>query len=47
VDAIKAALWPAQSDALYFVATGDGHHTFSTSYREHTNKVNKRKRTKR
>lgn len=41
-DAIKAVLWPAETDALYFVAQGDGRHTFSKTYREHTNKVNKR-----
>jgi UPF0755 protein len=44
MDAIKAALWPAASDALYLLAQDDGHHTFSTSYKEHTNKVNKRNR---
>jgi len=46
-DAIRAALFPATSDALYLVATGDGHHSFSTSYREHANKVNQRDRQKR
>ncbi len=44
LDAIRAALWPAESNALYFVAQEDGRHTFSVSYREHTNKVNKRNR---
>lgn len=47
IDAIRAALWPAVSDALYFVATEDGRHSFSTNYRDHTNKVNKRNRLKR
>lgn len=42
VASIQAVLWPATTDALYFVAKGDGTHTFSVSYREHTNKVNKR-----
>jgi len=32
---LRAALYPAESDFLYFVATRDGHHAFSRSYREH------------
>ena len=40
-DAIKAALHPADSDALYFVAKGDGTHYFSATLREHNNAVNK------
>ncbi len=47
VESIKAALWPAKSDALYFVAAEDGRHTFSATYREHTNKVNRRNRMRR
>ncbi|HEC27547.1 MAG TPA: endolytic transglycosylase MltG [Gammaproteobacteria bacterium] len=39
--AIKAALHPALTDALYFVAKGDGTHYFSSSLREHNNAVNK------
>lgn len=46
-DAIKAALWPATTTSLFFVATEDGRHTFSDTYREHVNKVNKRNRMKR
>lgn len=46
-DAVKAALWPANSTALFFLATDDGYHTFSETYHEHMNKVNKRNRTKR
>ncbi len=46
-NSIKAALWPAPTDTLYFVAAEDGHHSFSSSYREHTNKVNKRNRARR
>ncbi len=38
---IKAALHPAPTDALYFVAKGDGTHYFSSSLREHNNAVNK------
>lgn len=34
---IKAALWPAQIDYLYFVAQGDGSHIFSRTNREHIN----------
>lgn len=45
VDSIRAALWPADSPALYFVARPDGRHNFSTTYREHTNKVNARNRS--
>jgi UPF0755 protein len=47
LDAIKAALWPADSKALFFLAAEGGHHTFSETYRDHTNKVNKRNRKKR
>ncbi|MBE0591286.1 MAG: endolytic transglycosylase MltG [Gemmatimonadales bacterium] len=32
---ILAALYPAETEFLYFVATRDGHHEFSRSYREH------------
>jgi UPF0755 protein len=32
---IEAALYPAQSDYLYFVARDDGTHVFSKSYQEH------------
>ncbi len=34
---IKAALWPAQTDYLYFVAQRDGSHIFSRTNREHIN----------
>lgn len=47
IDAVRAALWPAQSDALYMVAKEDGRHNFSNSYRDHTNKVNRRNRQNR
>lgn len=33
--AIHATLHPSDSDALYFVATGDGGHRFSRTYAEH------------
>lgn len=32
---IVAALYPAKTDYLYFVAAGDGHHRFAGSYRKH------------
>ena len=32
---IQAALWPAETDFIYFVATGDGYHTFSNTLEEH------------
>jgi UPF0755 protein len=36
---ISAALFPALTDSLYFVATGDGGHKFSTNLRDHNNAV--------
>lgn len=38
-DAIEAALYPATSNYLYFVADGTGGHKFSATYREHRNNV--------
>lgn len=40
-EAIYAALHPAESNALYFVAKGDGSHEFSDSLIEHNNAVRK------
>jgi len=40
-DAIEAALNPAASDALYFVARGDGSHVFSRTLEEHNRAVAK------
>jgi len=37
--AIYAALHPAEGDALYFVARGDGSHVFSATLKEHNNAV--------
>ncbi len=45
--AIEAALSPADTDYLYFVAAEGGRHTFSATYRDHTNKVNKRNKDRR
>lgn len=39
-DALHAALHPAQTDALYFVARGDGSSKFSRSLTEHNRAVN-------
>lgn len=35
LDSIRAALFPAKVNYLYFVARSDGTHVFSTSYRDH------------
>lgn len=34
-NSIKAAIYPADVDYLYFVAKGDGHHHFSKTFQEH------------
>ena len=34
-ESIKAALYPEKNDFIYFVATGDGYHTFSTNENDH------------
>jgi UPF0755 protein len=41
---LRAALNPAQSDALYFVARGDGSSQFSQTLDEHNNAVNRYQR---
>ncbi|MBN1561442.1 endolytic transglycosylase MltG [candidate division KSB1 bacterium] len=35
IHAIKAAIFPAESNYLYFVANGDGTHSFSENYTQH------------
>ena len=35
IESIKAALYPAETDYIYFVAKGDGYHTFSRTKEEH------------
>ena len=35
IESIKAALYPAETDYIYFVARGDGYHTFSRTKEEH------------
>jgi UPF0755 protein len=42
--ALLAAVLPATSKALYFVAKGDGTSVFSTSLDEHNRAVNKYQR---
>jgi UPF0755 protein len=37
--ALNAALHPAQTDALYFVARGDGSSKFSSNLNEHNRAV--------
>jgi UPF0755 protein len=39
VDSIKAVLYPAQTDYLYFVSKNDGSHYFSKTLTEHNNAV--------
>lgn len=41
LDALNAALHPAKTDALYFVARGDGSSHFSRNLNEHNRAVNK------
>lgn len=41
IDAIRAALHPADSQAIYFVSKGDGTHHFSTTLKEHNAAVSK------
>ncbi len=46
-DAIHAALHPAEGDALFFVAKGDGSHYFSATLDEHEKAVTKYQRSRR
>lgn len=41
IDSIRAALNPAQTDAVYFVSKGDGTHHFSSTLEEHNEAVSK------
>jgi UPF0755 protein len=41
---IRAALYPADADYLYFVARGDGSHHFSRTSREHINAIRRIRR---
>jgi UPF0755 protein len=44
--ALRAALFPADSDYLYFVARNDGSHQFSRTLKEHNAAVDKYQRAK-
>jgi len=44
LDSIQAALYPATTDYLYFVARKDGTHVFSRSLKEHERAIQKLKR---
>lgn len=41
IDAIKAALYPAETQFIYFVSKKDGTHQFSTSFKDHNRAVQK------
>ncbi len=46
LDAIRAAVFPEQSDYFYFVAEGGGRHVFSRTLAEHNRAIRKIKRDK-
>jgi len=46
LDAVRAVLYPAQTDALYFVADHTGGHVFSRTLDEHTNARNRIRRAR-
>ena len=47
IEAIKAVLYPSETDYIYFVSKNDGSHYFSASLREHNIAVNKYQRNRR
>lgn len=47
LESIKAAVYPAENDFLYFVARGDGYHTFSRTQKEHIRAKQKFQRIRR
>ncbi|MBS1271256.1 MAG: Endolytic murein transglycosylase [Candidatus Marinimicrobia bacterium] len=44
---VRAALYPADTEYLYFVARGDGYHTFTRTNREHINAKRRLQRLRR
>lgn len=44
LESIRAALYPQDTDYLYFVAKGDGSHQFSAMYKDHVAAVNQYQR---
>lgn len=44
---LKAALFPADTDYFFFVASGDGRHTFTSSLSQHNRAVSKSRRNRR
>ncbi|MFA5858020.1 MAG: endolytic transglycosylase MltG [Elusimicrobiota bacterium] len=47
ISAIKAALYPAESSAMYFVADSSGTHVYSRDFKEHLKNKREQKRIKR
>lgn len=45
-DSIRAVLWPARTDYLYFVSRGDGTHAFSNSLTEHNRAISQNSRVR-
>ena len=41
LESIKAVLNPAQSEYIFFVASGNGGHNFSSTYQEHVANIQK------
>ena len=46
LDSLRAALYPAQSDDLFFVSVGSGTHAFSKSFAQHIKQKNKANKEK-
>jgi UPF0755 protein len=45
-ESIKAALYPAETDYLFFVSKNDGSHFFSVDFKEHNRAVKKYQQAK-
>jgi UPF0755 protein len=46
LESLKAVLWPAETDYLFFVSRNDGTHKFTTNYEDHKKAVNLYQRTR-